>query len=818
VTVYPHHARALAAGRIVVLAASFCAASVAIAGPGVDAQAVPSIDAIRVDGSAITIDGVLDESAWTTIPPLPQMTQESPRYGVASEHRTDVRFAYDDAGIYASFDCEADPERIQAPFFSRDQLVASDAVWIEIDPDNDDVSGFTFGVTASGAILDAQLFRDSNEERLWDGVWRFAARIDDSGWTAEIFVPWATVRGPGDGGIVGINAGRWSNIDDEISKIRVAPQGVPARVSMALDWKGIDVERRGRGVEFVPFGSGRFVARRPSDSLDRSFRVLPNAGADLRYAITDQLGLDVAVNPDFGQAEVDPAVLNLSPFEQFFPEKRRFFLEYKEIFETRFQLFYSRRVGNSARPGDADLSERTIGGSQETGSLVALDPFTRIVGSTRVTGELGRGWMLGALTATTAPSGGVEAFSDGSEARVTATPWTQWSVLRLRKMWTGQTHLGGIVTNVTRFGADPDAFTGGIDYEQRIRGRWNHGGQVIATWDGERTGMGGQMSGGYSGTRTRFSLTGETLTPHANFSDAGFMTNNDFAQLSFGADLFNPQPIGRVRRVGAELDTTVGTSYAGLMTRKFAMVTGFIQPQSLWSFRGFFGGHLPEHDLFETRGGIPYLVPFHWWTGVGVDSPENRRVSGSLSANYGEQAGKPGPDVNLSLNWQPVDRIRLGLNGGLSSSFGRPRWVATDGEDRPIFGAGNLITANFTLRGTIGFTPTLSLTSYNQMFHSTAAHTEFFVLSDPATLVSTDAAEWSGVVDQALSSLVSNSILRWEYRPGSFLFVAYTHRTNVPRGGMTVRYRPGDAWANIAASDARREDVFFVKLTRWFGF
>src|SRR5690606_34008676 len=173
---------------------------------------------------------------------------------------------------------------------------------------------------------------------------------------------------------------------------------------------GIEDIDAGLNLELQPFVSGRFVLQRPPDSLDQSWRALPNGGFDLKYGITGDVTLDLAVNPDFGQAEVDAAVLNLGPFEVFFPEKRRFFLESKEIFETRFPLFYSRRVGAAPNPDNAQTTSRVIRGEVEDAELVELDPLSRVLGSLRVTGQIAPGWVLGVLTAAAGPTWGRQRF------------------------------------------------------------------------------------------------------------------------------------------------------------------------------------------------------------------------------------------------------------------------------------------------------------------------------------------------------------------------------------------------------------------------
>ena len=777
------------------------------------------IRATRIADGNITIDGKPDEREWQRVPSMPELIQQAPSFGAAATHSTTIRAAYAADGLYFAFVCDEPHGNVIAPFFQRDQIVPSDYVHVEIDSNNDRTNGYVFGVSPSGAIFDGQLFRDTNQELLWDGVWRSAAAQTPNGWTAEIFVPWSTLRFERGGAhTIGLNFVRVVNDQQESDRLSFAPQGMPTRVSEAIDWYGIENIEAGLNLEIQPYISGRFLIQRPPDSLDQSWRAMPNAGFDLKYGLSGDLTLDLAVNPDFGQAEVDAAVLNLGPFEVFFPEKRRFFLESKEIFETRFPLFYSRRVGAAPNPSNAQTTTRIVNGERQRGELERLDPSTRVLGSLRMTGQIAPGWVLGVLSAATGPTWGRQRFSDGLEQRVPVDPYSGWSVIRLRRHFDPQTWVGGIVTNTARLGDGAEATTGGFDYNIKFRRRWVHGAQVIATHDGEKSGMGGSGSLVRSGRRTSWNLSGEFLTPNANFSDLGYMTRTNYGRGATGLAVYNAQPIGNVRSITGSVNVAVASSFAGQLTEKSLDLDWSLETLGLWQFSAFVGGHLPQLDLFETRGNIAYEVPLHWWTGARISSPRNKRVSASIGANYGEQAGKPGPDAFLDLAFRPVDRLQIIFGGQWSGTFGRPRWVAErEADETPIFARAAVMTTNANVRLTLALTPTLSLTSYNQLLYSTAHHSEFLELRAPDLLVPIAADPWYGAVDRGLTSLVSNSILRWEYVPGSFLFAAYTHRSALSESDGVIRYRVAKTFTNLVADPARHEDVLFIKLAYLFG-
>lgn len=773
------------------------------------------LNSARIDDDALEIDGRPNEAAWLAVPLLPELVQIEPRYGHAPTHRTDVRVAYGAKGIYVAWVCHDDPKHVRAGVFRKDQLGPSDIVWLEIDPNNNDTTGYSFALNASGSQEDSQLFRDDSEELLWDGVWKGAAKLTDYGWTAELFVPWSTIRfiARDDEYTFGVNIGRWINHDGETQILSPTPQGLPGRISWALDYTGVKGIQPGLNLELRPFFSLRGVPRRGDDSLDRSFPLLPNGGFDLKYGLRGNLTLDLAVNPDFGQAEVDPAVLNLGPFEVYFPERRTFFLESKEIFETRFQLFYSRRVGRIPRAALADKTPR----GEETGEVVALDPLTRIFGALRVTGQVKPGWSLGVLTANTGATFGVERFSDGFERKVSVDPISEYSVIRVRREFDGQTSVGALVTGVVRGGGEPSAFTGGFDYRIRFRERWRHSAQIIGTHNGRREGMGAVADINRTSKNVSFGAVFETLTPHADFNDLGFMRFNNYLDGKANVGVFNAQPVGNVRRMSATLSSQVASSYQGYLLQKQLQLDLSLNTLKLWGLTLWTGGHLPQYDLFETRGGIPYVVPFHWWLGGSAYTPDNKRAVAVFNWAYGAQNGRPGPDYGLELRLRPITRLEMTLRGDLNLSFGRPRWTTTNDLDEAVFGRAYVVQYIGVLRGTLGLLPNLTLQSFNQLYYLSARHTDFFILQAPDVLVPTNPALYAGEVDQGLTSFISNSILRWEYRPGSFLFLVYTHRTVLSDFSPRFNYRPVGGFTNLVTPGVANEDILFVKLQHMFG-
>ncbi len=580
--------------------------------PGVVARVRPHVPATRIDDGELKVDGRVTPEEWGRVPRLPTLMQTSPRFGAPITHPTEVKMAYGEKGLYVAFVCHdahGDPRHVRGAVARKDQVPSSDKVSVSIDPTGNGVTGFFFEVNASGAQADAYMFRDSRMDFSWDGVWSTGVQLTDDGWSAEIFVRWSTMRFPAqDRYDFGFDVTRWVNEGAENQRLSPPPQGVPGRLSYAARYEGVKGVRPGLNLEIRPFISSRFVLRRAPASLDDPAVLRPNGGFTAKYGLTGSLTMDLAVNPDFGQAEVDPAVLNLGPFEVFFPERRQFFLESKEIFETRFHLVNTRRIGNNPSVGRVDDTGRTVRGVEDGGRIVAMDPQTRILEALRVTGEVTPGWRVGALTATTGPSFATQRFSDGSEQRVTVDPVSQWTVGRVRREFDGQSYVGGMITNVTRFGDEADAVTGGVDYAVRFRERYNHEAQVIGTQHGEAAGMGASAAVNRSGRNTRFNLGGGMLTPEANFNDMGFMQFADFVEGDFRADGFTAQPVGPLRRLEGNVRVGASRTFDGIVFRKEMMSEAALVTNRLWRVGVHGGGSLRDPGRNPLLRATPLMV------------------------------------------------------------------------------------------------------------------------------------------------------------------------------------------------------------------
>src|SRR5262245_27380194 len=325
----------LKAGTLILLVLLWMSGSVLRAQSG-PAKPPHTLRAIRVS-EQITIDGSLDDAIWTKAPVERDFTQRDPDEGKEPSERTELRTAYDDGAIYFGvrlFDTE--PQGIVRQLSRRDDYADADRFIIQLSPNRDHLTGAQFEVSAAGVQRDAIISNDVFTDFSWDGVWESAVRVDDEGRSLELRIPFSQLRfPPGDRQIWGINAARHIHRKNENVWLQLVPKKESGTASRMDDLEGIDGLESHRHLDVMPYivTRGQFIQpSSPNDPFNDGSRLLGAAGIDIKYGVSSNFTLDATFNPDFGQVEVDPAVVNLSAFETFFPEKRPFFLEGANIF------------------------------------------------------------------------------------------------------------------------------------------------------------------------------------------------------------------------------------------------------------------------------------------------------------------------------------------------------------------------------------------------------------------------------------------------------------------------------------------------------
>ena len=462
-----------------------------------DAMA-PQARAVRT-AEPITLDGRLDEPVWTTAPAITEFLQSLPNEGQIVSEETEVRLLYDDEYIYVGA-WLWDEGEVQNRMSRKDGAVPdADFFVVLLDSYHDHRTAFRFGTWPSGVKKDQIIIAGGGlQDTSWDPVWDLETTITDEGWFVEMQIPFSQLRyGAADVQSWGFQAERRLRRKGEDVAWAFTPRSEPRGVARYGHLEGIEGIAQGRRLEILPFVTARAeyvqVPRSEVAPFANPFRggseYFGNAGLDLKYRVGTNLTLDATVNPDFGQVELDPAVINLTAFETRFAEKRPFFVEGAEIFRfgdtggrpggTEAQLVYSRRIGRTPQgsvPDEAEYSD--IPGS------------TTILGAMKLSGKSAGGWSVGILNAVAdrVRASWMDAEGRGQTAEV--EPRANYLAARLRRdIRQGTGSFGVLATSVHR-----DLATDAL--ARRLRSSaYSLGVDGRIEWDSQEWMLAGKLSG-----------------------------------------------------------------------------------------------------------------------------------------------------------------------------------------------------------------------------------------------------------------------------------------------------------------------------------
>jgi hypothetical protein len=803
-------------------ALTICVApSIAIAGQ-TDAQVAKELHARRVTAESPKIDGRLDEEVWLAADKIDDFVQQEPDNMAAPGERTVVQVAYDDRYLYVAARCYTkDANSISSGLGRRGSIPASDRIGIGLDPRHDHLTGYVFTTNPSGVQSDMSLFNDTREDNDYEAVWEVGTLVTSDGWNAEFRIPFSQIRftvPDGERSIWGFQVRREIRETGESDLWNAAPRGTQGTVSRFGTLVFEDRLAPPRRIELLPFTLAR--SERSSDGT-RNRGI--DGGLDMRVGLGTSATLSATINPDFGQVELDPAVLNLSIFETFFPEKRPFFLEDSRAFQSpfgQFPMFHSRRIG--AAPG------RLLADNQE---IVRGPDQTTILGATKLSGKA-NGWTyagLGAVTAreyavvdtTTTDANGADVVTRGTRL---IEPATMYGVGRVqRDILKGTSTVGAMATSVVRE-KDLDAFTGGGDLNLRWHNNlyvWNSGMYAArAPIDGmEKTDVAAVSNFSYIGKRLGIDGHYDHIGKNFRNTDLGFLNARvDKNWVYGGVRLTQADPWKFSRRTDGYFYANKQWNADGLSIFENVNWGMSLQLRNYWNLYGGGERNFEFYDDLDARGGPTIIKPANNFYYVGVNSDSRKRWGLDVGTNGQRDAvGGWQRSVNLGIRLQPSGRFQTNVGIRINKAVDSAQWIDNtdaDGDtiEDNVYGTLKRNVLNITARGTYAFSRDMTLELYMQPFVAVGDYTNIRKLArpmsfdfTPVTLAADDDPDFNR------KSLRGNVVLRWEYMRGSTLFVVWNMSTS---DGS----RPGVFSARRDLADAFRapgSHVFVVKMNYW---
>jgi len=750
------------------------------------------VSTVRVTES-IRIDGILNEKVWQS-GGSSDFIMSDPTDGGQPTERTLVWVAYDEKALYVAARLyDSQPELIKSRLGRRDDYVESDWFQFSVDPYFDRRSGYQFAVNPAGSIVDWTLSNDVDMDDTWDGVWEWQVVIDKEGWSVEMKIPFDQLRFPKKEEYTwGVNFQRTIKRKNETVGLIWVPKEDTAYVSRFARLEGIKGIRPGRHIEFLPYtvAQAKFSPEEPGNPFQTGEQGRGNVGFDLKVGLKSNLTLDVTVNPDFGQVEVDPAVLNLSDYETYYNEKRPFFIESANIFDgfgsggvhlnaninwPQPTFFYSRRIGRAPQ------------GYVSQGDYVNYPDRSSILGALKLTGNLGKGWNFGFINALTAREY-AEIDTAGNRSQQEVEPFTYYGVLRgLKEFNQGDTGFGFIATSVLR-DIDNDelaSFLNDKAFSLAVDG-WTtldkKRGWVINGWfgatrlEGSRSsildrqysslhyfqrpdaghveveeqatslsGWGGRMNLAKQKGRFFLLLSLGALSPGFDPTDVGFQY--DASDIISGSLLLAyrwPHPGKVFRNVMLFAGPFRTYDFGGNKTWDGVLLNAETQFLNYWNFNTMLAYNPQTVSKDLTRGGPLALVAPGYQVDANIDSDNRKPIV--LSA-YGSLYNRPdwgdsSWHTGISLRWKPKSNISFSFGPEYGIQDTSYQWVDKFDDQlmtdtfgaRYVFGRIYQRTLAAEIRLDWTFTPRLSLQVYLQPFLAVGEYGEFKELAHPKSL------------------------------------------------------------------------------------
>ena len=786
-----------------------------------DTAAAKELRAHRIIGESPRLDGLVDEGTWLTAPAIDDFTQQEPDNMAAPRERTVVQVAYDDRYLYVAVRCfAADPATISAGLGRRGSIPASDRITIALDPRHDHLTGYAFAANPSGVQHDFSLFNDTRQDADFEAIWEVATSVTAAGWNAEFRIPFSQIRfsvPDGERSIWGFQVRRDVRQTGEEDLWNAAPRGTQGFVSRFGHLLFADRLAPPRRIELMPFSLLR-SAHHHEDGRSSGF----DGGLDMRIGLGTSATLSATINPDFGQVELDPAVLNLSVFETFFPEKRPFFLEDSRVFVLpfgRFPVFHSRRIGRT--PGRLE-----VGDDDE---IVSRPDQTTILGAAKITGKA-NGWTFGGLSALTAREYAlVDTTSTGdagthtvSRQRRLIEPQTMYSVGRVQRDILGATsNVGAIATAVVRE-QDLDAFTAGGDYNIRWdRNLYTFNGHWVATHvpiDGvKKTDFGGATNLNFVGKHIGFEGHFDRFGKNFRNTDLGFLSGRVNKNWLYGGfRVSEPDPWKFSRDFDAYVYANKQWTDDGLTIFENVNWWAGMRLNNYWHIS--YGGerNFEFLDDLDTRGGPPIVKPPRNFYNLNISTDSRKKWGvGFFHGGNSDAAGGRGKNFGMNLRLQPSGRLQANISGNYSRAEDSAQWIENidadgDGVEDHVYGRLKRNVLNITTRGTYAFSRDMTLEVFLQPFVAVGDYFDIRKLAQPSSFVFSPVALDSDP-DFNRKSLRGNIVLRWEYLRGSTLFVVWNMATSdTERAGLFSA-----AQDLRSAFGAPGDHVFVVKLNYW---
>jgi len=842
--------------------------------------------------AAPTINGILEDEAWNLVEWGGDYIEWQPDENTPPTHQTKFKILYDSKNLYIGVRCyDSEPDKIVKRLSRRDGF---DGDWVEFNIDSyfDKRTAFSFTITAAGVKGDEFISNNGNNwDSSWNPIWYAKAHIDNEGWTAEIRIPLSQLKfGSAEEQVWGFQSTRRFFRNEERSVWQRKPVDQPGWVSEFGELHGLKNIEPQKQLEIQPYTVAKtetYEAEEGNPFRDGSESNI-TAGLDAKIGITNDLTLDLTVNPDFGQVDADPSAIALDGFQIFFQERRPFFVENKNIFDFKVSqsqagntfgsdnIFYSRRIGRSPQ-GYPDTSDD---------EFVDQPDNTPMIGAAKFSGKTNNGWAIGVLESVTSQRTATIINGEGDTRKEMVEPLTNYFVGRLQKDFNQRnSYIGGIFTATNRENLPEGlnflhdaAYTGGFDFKHQWANRdWYFGGNItmshvrgseeaitntqesithlfnrigadhveVDTTRTSMTGTGGNVQIGKVGNgHWKFESGATWRSPELELNDIGFQRQADDVRHYTWIGYQTLKPDSTFRRVGINYNHWTAWDFQGNHNYLQFNTNSWQNWKNNWRTNIGFNYAPIEYSNFALRGG-PRLRQSPWvsfWNGINTDYRKKLRFSFFHNGRKALDNSIKTYYMEGGFVYQPLNALRISVFPSLRINQDKLQFIDNfddvNGSPRYLNGEINQRTLSMSIRLNYTINPNLTIQYWGQPFISRGRYSNFKHITDPIaktfedrfiqyTAEQTSLTDGDYAIDEDLDGVTdfsfsdpdfsfvqfrSNLVIRWEYIPGSEIFLVWSQ--DVSRSGDPTNGLLSSLGDNIFGQ--KPQNIFLLKATYRF--
>ena len=747
---------------------------------------VKSLVSKRIDHK-ITIDGVFDEAGWAAANKATGFTTFEPQPGLDQSQKSEIKVLYDDKSIYIAASLyDTSPDSILLELSERDDIKNADWFAIALDTYQDGLNGVVFGVTASGVQFDSKLTADNQGANLqrngdfnWDAVWQSKVRIAEDGWHAEFRIPLSMLRFPNQEiQNWNLNFCRTIRRSREIAFWNEIDPNIVSLLQQSGTLLGIENIKAPLRLSATPFLAGYLQNRydvndNPSSIWGRSF----NGGMDIKYGINEAFTLDMTLIPDFGEANSDAQVLNLSPFEVEFSENRQFFTEGTELF-NKGELFYSRRIGG------VPLHFNSVQDQLNDGEEIIDNPnVSQLYNATKISGRTSGGLGVGVFNAIAGKTEATIKTATGDERTFETNPLTNYNVFVLDQNLKNNSSVTLVNTNVWRNGVDYEANVTGLTteiYTKDLNYSFFGNGTLSQKYRFEGNEFGHSYRAGLAKKRGQLqsAIWYEEQSDDFDINDLGFQqrANSREVNLETNFSRFKPFLNGKLLSGGTGLFASYSRYYApndfnnlGFNAWAWARTKGFVNV-NLWTYfepvngKDYFDPRTEDFSLFFST---PRFVNVGTWIST------DYRKKFAIDLNGASWVASDNGSVYRNLGIAPRYRFSNKWSMTFSTRF---EWFdkffgyADTVDDEVIYGNRDVQTITNRMTTTYTFTNNMTLSLVARHYWSQVSYNSFHSLLGDGSLGDTS---YDDFADNSFNAFNVDAIYRWRFAPGSDIFIIW---------------------------------------------